>query len=90
MDLEWPQLEIIDLLPFLKVKRGRRRKMFPVDMSPPHIIWFQQQEAMDPHHARTTLHGCLKLLINGVDDHCKQIRANELQTTISTVLLTVP
>ncbi|KAF9084427.1 hypothetical protein BGX23_010521 [Mortierella sp. AD031] len=39
----WPKLEVIELLPALKDGQGKMRRLFPVDMSPPHTVWLQQQ-----------------------------------------------
>ncbi|KAG0216216.1 hypothetical protein BGX33_000314 [Mortierella sp. NVP41] len=39
----WPKLEVIELLPALKDGQGKVRRLFPVDMSPPHTVWLQQQ-----------------------------------------------
>ncbi|KAF9133209.1 hypothetical protein BGW39_010320 [Mortierella sp. 14UC] len=38
----WPRLEVIELLPALVRPHGQPRDIFPVDMSPPHIVWFKQ------------------------------------------------
>jgi hypothetical protein len=37
----WPQLEVVELLPALEDRRGGKRHLLPVDLSPPHIVWLQ-------------------------------------------------
>ncbi|KAG0277884.1 hypothetical protein BGZ96_002678 [Linnemannia gamsii] len=39
----WPELEVVELLPALEDRRGGKRHLLPMDLSPPHIVWFQQQ-----------------------------------------------
>lgn len=38
----WPELEVVELLPALEDRRGSKRHLLPMDLSPPHIVWFQQ------------------------------------------------
>ncbi|KAF9127108.1 hypothetical protein BG015_004597 [Linnemannia schmuckeri] len=39
----WPRLKVIELLPALRDRHGKPRSLFPVDLSPPHIVWLQKQ-----------------------------------------------
>ncbi|KAF9902020.1 hypothetical protein EC991_005403 [Linnemannia zychae] len=39
----WPRLEVIELLPSVRDQCGRSRHLHRLDLSPPHIVWFQQQ-----------------------------------------------
>ncbi|KAF9150312.1 hypothetical protein BG015_007883 [Linnemannia schmuckeri] len=39
----WPALKVIELLPALKDRNGQPRDLLPVNMSPTHIVWLQQQ-----------------------------------------------
>ncbi|KAG0064203.1 hypothetical protein BGZ89_009298 [Linnemannia elongata] len=41
----WPKLEVVELLPALKDHRGVKRHLLPMDLSPPHILWFQQHRS---------------------------------------------
>ncbi|KAG0216214.1 hypothetical protein BGX33_000312 [Mortierella sp. NVP41] len=39
----WTKLEVIGLLPAFTYRDGRKRNLLPMDLSPPHIVCFQQQ-----------------------------------------------
>ncbi|KAG0307445.1 hypothetical protein BGZ97_000388 [Linnemannia gamsii] len=39
----WPALKVIELLPALKDRHAQPRDLLPVNMSLPHILWFQEQ-----------------------------------------------
>ncbi|KAK3807992.1 MAG: hypothetical protein JOS17DRAFT_766515 [Linnemannia elongata] len=41
----WPKLEVVELLPALKDHRGVKRHLLPMDLSPPHIVWFRQHRS---------------------------------------------
>ncbi|KAF9085290.1 hypothetical protein BGX29_002066 [Mortierella sp. GBA35] len=38
----WPNLKVIELLPALEDRQGKPRRLLPMDLSPPHIVWLQQ------------------------------------------------
>ncbi|KAF9139292.1 hypothetical protein BGX30_008145 [Mortierella sp. GBA39] len=39
----WPMLKAIELLPAPKDRQGRSHDFLSMDLSPPHIVWFQRQ-----------------------------------------------
>ncbi|KAF9122332.1 hypothetical protein BGW39_009809, partial [Mortierella sp. 14UC] len=39
----WPNLKVIELLPALRDRQGEPRRLLPMNLSPPHIVWLQQQ-----------------------------------------------
>ncbi|KAG0199145.1 hypothetical protein BGX33_011860 [Mortierella sp. NVP41] len=55
------QIQVIELLPALQDGQGMPRDLLPMDLSPPHIVWFQQERpdihvSNNSHHQHINIH----------------------------------